>query len=277
MDAEGYGRQVDELRRALLGLVELQRELALRGAQPASSASIDGIVDQLDALRQQLKDNAEEAGPPHDTVAVQHLGEIDVERINIVEPDGTRRLVISNKSRAPDPVIDGITFQREHPNPSGMIFYNEEGDECGGLVYTAMCEDGKTFANAGIMFDQFKQDQTLGLIYTDTEGQRSAGLHVWDRPDTPLAEVLSRSAAIERMPDGPEKTRALEESRVQGAWGAQRVFVGKTPAREAVVNLRDGRNRPRLRLVVSTEGDARVEFLGADGEVVYQLPPGDGA
>jgi hypothetical protein len=32
---------------------------------------------------------------------------IDVGRINVVEPDGTIRLAISNKAHFPDPVIDG--------------------------------------------------------------------------------------------------------------------------------------------------------------------------
>src|SRR4029079_6848514 len=61
--------------------------------------------------------------------------EIDVERINIVEKNGKLRMTISNKERAPDPVIDGKTASRQGGNDAGMIFFNDKGDECGGLVF----------------------------------------------------------------------------------------------------------------------------------------------
>ncbi len=42
----------------------------------------------------------------------QNLGEITVERINVVDADGTLRLVISNKDRMHPGVIAGRTLQR---------------------------------------------------------------------------------------------------------------------------------------------------------------------
>ena len=65
----------------------------------------------------------------------QRFGEIDVQRINVIEPDGKVRMVISNKTRAPDAVLGGKTFKRQGGNSAGIIFYNEEGDEDGGLVF----------------------------------------------------------------------------------------------------------------------------------------------
>ena len=62
------------------------------------------------------------------------LQEINVERINVVERDGTLRLVISNKERSPGPVIRGKAFGFPGGNRAGLIFYNEEGTESGGLI-----------------------------------------------------------------------------------------------------------------------------------------------
>jgi hypothetical protein len=61
------------------------------------------------------------------------FNEVDVRRINIVEPDGTVRMIISDTARAPGYIFRG----KEYPHPdgrkvAGMIFYNDEGTENGG-------------------------------------------------------------------------------------------------------------------------------------------------
>jgi hypothetical protein len=57
--------------------------------------------------------------------------EIDAERINIVEKDGTLKLALFNSAR-----LTRGTDQREAQGRiAGMLFYNEDGYECGGLVY----------------------------------------------------------------------------------------------------------------------------------------------
>ena len=60
--------------------------------------------------------------------------EIDVERINVVEADGTVKLVIANHDRAPDQVMDGRSAPRRENNKApGITFFNDTGDEAGGL------------------------------------------------------------------------------------------------------------------------------------------------
>jgi hypothetical protein len=54
---------------------------------------------------------------------------------------------------------------------------------------------------------------------------------------------------------------------MKGATGSTRLFAGKTADRSAVVALSDPQGRPRLRMVVDTSGDARIEFLDATGRV----------
>jgi hypothetical protein len=60
--------------------------------------------------------------------------EIDVQRINVYEPDGTVRMIISDTARSPGIIIKG----KEYPHPdgrkiAGMIFFNDEGTENGVL------------------------------------------------------------------------------------------------------------------------------------------------
>src|SRR5258708_13993842 len=119
------------------------------------------------------------------------LGEITVERLNVVDADGTLRMVVSNKDRMHPGVMDGVVIDRPRP-VAGMIFFNDQGDEVGGLTFTGQETNGERRADAGLMFDQLKQDQTIGLTYTEENGQRTAGFHVLDRADTRLSEIIAK-------------------------------------------------------------------------------------
>src|SRR5262249_37180953 len=65
----------------------------------------------------------------------QKFDEIDVERINIVEKNGKLDMVISNQERQHPGVVNGKVIERKSPRPPGMIFFNQLGDEMGGLIF----------------------------------------------------------------------------------------------------------------------------------------------
>ena len=197
--------------------------------------------------------------------------EIDVERLNIVEKDGKLKMVISNGERQHPGVIDGRTLSRSRP--AGMLFFNDQGDECGGLSFNGNQKDGKANAGALLAFDRYLQDQTVAIQYGENNGQYSAGLRVWDRPDTSLGPVVDQLQAIEKMPAGPAKEQATQKLReTSGAGVAQRVFVGKTREKAAALTLSDPQGRPRLLLMVDAQGMPKLEFLDEKGAVVHRLP-----
>ena len=66
----------------------------------------------------------------------QKFAEIDVERINVVEKDGKLKMVISNAERQHPGIVDGKMLPRETGRSAGMIFFNEKGDEVGGLIFS---------------------------------------------------------------------------------------------------------------------------------------------
>ena len=53
--------------------------------------------------------------------------------------------------------MDGKVIDRPRP-VAGLLFFSDEGDEVGGLTITGQQRDGVRRANAGLMFDQLKQD-----------------------------------------------------------------------------------------------------------------------
>ena len=130
---------------------------------------------------------------------------IEVERINLVEHDGTLRMVLANSALAPDPVVDGQVLKRESgKDAAGTVFYNEHGDECGGLVFSGQQREGGYSAGAALLFDQFKQDQVIGIMHEDSDGGRRAGLWVWTvrtsrtRPPSQPAASLDTASSTRR-------------------------------------------------------------------------------
>ena len=204
--------------------------------------------------------------------------EIDVERINIVEPDGKLRMVISNRPRSIGPIYKGQPFGYPGGTRPGIIFFNDEGTENGGLGFSGGRQpDGSFRAGAQLAFDQFDQDQVLFLQYSDNNGQRRMGLTVADRADVSIYDFVLRRDSINKMPDGPAKTAALAKlmEPVNGVpLMAPRVYVGRDPSKSAVVNLSDRLGRARLRLLVDSVGVARIEFLDEAGRIVRRIPEG---
>ena len=199
--------------------------------------------------------------------------EIDVQRINLREPDGTLRLVISNTARTPGIYIRGV--ERPHPSgrrTAGMIFLNDEGTENGGLTFSGRTlEDGTVVGGGHLSFDQYEQDQVIQLTQNEQGGRRWAGMVVTDRPDTPLDFDLAQR--ISSMPQGPERDAAIQRVMADGTFGRQRVWVGKTRDRESAMVLSDAMGRPRMRLRVTPDGASAIDFLDESGAVVRSLTP----
>ena len=200
----------------------------------------------------------------------QPIAELTVQRLNVVDANGTLRFVLSNKDRMHPGVMDGVTINRPRP-VAGMLFFNDEGDEVGGLTYTGSDDNGRR-ANAGLMFDQLKQDQTVGISYNESNGQKTAGLQVWDRSDQPLSDLIKGLNAANALPEGPQRDEAVKAVRAKAPPGPRRVFVGKNGEKAATVSLADANGKPRLVLTVGADGAASIDFLDADGKTIQRIP-----
>ena len=213
-----------------------------------------------------------QAEPPQKT----KFTEIDVERINVVEPDGKLRMVISNRPRSIGPIYKGQPFGYAGGGRPGIIFFNDEGTENGGFTFTGRRgENGRYAATTHLSFDQFDQDQVLYLQYSDDNGRRNMGFTVADRADVNIFDMVAERETIMKITD--EKARAEALAKWQAPRDgvplfAQRVYVGRDTSKAAVINLSDPNGRPRLRLKVDDAGEASLEFLDEKGEVTLRLP-----
>src|SRR5690242_10537898 len=140
--------------------------------------------------------------------------EIDVERINVVEKDGKLRLVISNRERSPGPIAYGKPFGYKGGSRPGMIFFNDEGTENGGLTFTGKRMPDGTYTSSGhFSFDQYNEDQVVYLQYLDENGQMRKGLTIADRAAIPILQLVAQQESIQAMPAGAKKDSAMKRFR----------------------------------------------------------------
>jgi hypothetical protein len=199
--------------------------------------------------------------------------EINVHRINVYEPDGTLRMVISNKARFPGLIIRGKEYR--HPRPqAGMLFFNDEGTENGGLIFSGHKDkDGKIIDSGGsLTFDQYEQDQIVQIEGSYDSNDHFAGLSVFDRPDRPIEKDLQESLKIESMSPA-EREKLMAQRAKSNYYGAARIKLARTDDGAAGISLRDAQGRPRIVMQVSKEGLSSLKFLDADGKVLNELTP----
>jgi hypothetical protein len=157
-----------------------------------------------------------------------------------------------------------------------MIFFNDEGTENGGLTFTGgRRADGTYRASSGFSFDQFDQDQILYFQYSDNNGQRRTGMTIADRADVNIFDLVQQRDSIMKMPEGAARTAALEKlmaPRNGVPLAATRIYVGRDPAKNAMVNLSDKNGKLRIRMMVDSLNRPTLDFLDETGKVTHSFP-----
>lgn len=198
---------------------------------------------------------------------------INAEQINIVGKNGVPRLSLFNEDNIPNPLFRGdviLEGHRQKDNIAGMLFFNPDGTECGGLIYgNDVDENGNTTAGVSLTLDQFEQDQVLQLLYTKEGDQQQYGMHIFDRPAKTMKEQDDEVQEALKIEDDEARNQKIEEI-YKG--NVPRAFIGKQN-NEMTINLYDTNYRPRIKVYVDEQGEPHIKFFDADGNVTYTLPP----
>lgn len=172
------------------------------------------------------------------------LDEITVKRLNVVEESGKPRIVIANGDRMPLPVLGGREWPRSI-DLAGVVFYRENGDECGGIGLA----DLEGVSRQVMIFD-YVNSEAIGMGVTEvTDGVYSSGISITDR--LPLDADVAEA----------------------GTTGTERIAISNLSGVASLV-LNDPQGRARLRLSVDDAGYARIEILDAEGNTLYSAPEG---
>ncbi|MDB4917465.1 MAG: hypothetical protein JWM95_5109 [Gemmatimonadetes bacterium] len=204
--------------------------------------------------------------------------ELDVERINVRRPDGKLALVISSTEKSPGNLVRGMQ-RAGGDRGNGIIFYDEDGNEAGGLIYGGTMKvvgrDTIIRASGQLSVDRYESDQVAALRYIEDPREGwVAGLQVSHYPLHNVAEWVAARDSIDHLPEG-QQAAALQALRRrfynQGKWEIPRVFVGER-GQTAALQMRDMKGRERIRMIVDSLGGARIEFVDTLGKTMARLP-----
>lgn len=198
--------------------------------------------------------------------------EITVHRINLVEPDGTIRMVLTNKSSAPGAYIKNKEYPHPDRQAAGLLFFDDEGTEDGGLIYgVSKDQSGHVIgSNVHLSFDQYMQDQIF-TVDAGRDGEKKYSLlTMGDRGDYSILEILQANDRISKL---PEERREFEWKKFRDTHPGDntRVVLGRAHDGAAVLKLKDTQGRDRIVLRVETDGTPKLQLLDANGKVVREL------
>lgn len=212
----------------------------------------------------------------------QRVDVLDAKKINIRENDGTLKAVLSNSAgftamggeRAKQP--GGVPF-------AGLLFYNQQGDEEGGLVYSGKATPGGQDADVTLTFDQYRHDQNIYLHHLEHKDAHARsiddGLTIISRPDrTGVKEEYGIYSEMEKL-SAQERDALQLKSLQEGKISTPRLFVGNRRGvkdgvayDDAGVFIKNRWGRDAMKLYVDYDNKPHLEVYDRLGRsIVYDL------
>lgn len=212
----------------------------------------------------------------------QKFETIDVQRINVVEADGTVKLIITNAGLFPngEEKINGRPTNVTRKKRAGMLFYNEDGIECGGLIYDGEKKENGHSAGLSLTFDQYDGDQVMQLLTTDSQrgDERfvSSSLVFNDRPrkesQEKTAEIMMELAELRKSDPETFKQKYAAYQAQELIGGAPRIMLGKSRSQNNGLFLFDEQGIPRAMFYLDKDNNPKLEAYDAEGNVISSWP-----
>lgn len=178
---------------------------------------------------------AENTPPSFETISAQ--------RINIVDPDGTLRMAITNRAYPPDVIYRGEVYSnRSIDDLAGVVFYESDGDETGGIAMAQLRDNNQR----AFIFDYTHQlTDGVGMIMRESQDGEvwKSGFFISDR-------------------------RPFEEGKIASSQGVERIWLSNE-TRDAALTIADPEGRPRIRIGVDADGEPSMQVLDETGTPVF--------
>ena len=216
----------------------------------------------------------------HPLLSRQKFRILEAERINIRERNGILRAALSNSAG----FNEGQRAESGRVTFAGLMFYNQEGEEEGGLVYSGKAlPSGGQNADVTLTMDQYRQDQNVYLHHEEHRDSRDFhiedGLSVNARPDwTGVKEEYGIYAQMDKL--SPQQRDELQLKSLQaGKISSNRLFFGvRRGAANGVsyddtgVFIKNKWGRNAIKLYVDNDNKPHFEVYDPLGKsTVYEL------
>ncbi len=202
--------------------------------------------------------------------AVEKMEELMVKKITIVGEDNSPRMVLSNEDRQHSGRMNGKDWEKRE-RPAGIIFFNNEGDECGGLVYQVKEKDGKIISGMSFTMDNYKDDQVLQILndeyYADGKAFIERGISINQFPlGTNIDERNRKLDSLNNIKDDKERKEKVRDLfKKEGA--VTRLFIGKTKGNSSGLFLSGPDGQPKMMIYVDEKGNPKIQTFNDKGEV----------
>lgn len=200
----------------------------------------------------------------------KRMDEIVAKKITIVGEDNLPRMVLSNENRQHSGRMNGKEW-RKRERPAGIIFFNNQGDECGGLVYQTKEKDGKIISGMSFTMDNYKDDQVVQILndeyYANGKSYIQRGININQYPTgTNIDDRNKRIEEINKIKD--EKERELKLNELWKKEGSvNRVFLGRTKGNSSGLFLSGPDGKPKMMIYVDENGNPKLQTFNDKGEI----------
>lgn len=202
---------------------------------------------------------------------------LNTQRIDVREPDKTLRLAISNTASSPRIIIKGKSFAQTDQHGAGMIFYNAEGTENGGLIFGGEMDAKSGKQSYGhLSFDAYEEDQTMALDSHQDGDNKWTRFQIVDYPNDSLGDYLSYQQTLKNFSPDQRNAKLAEWEKAHGGRPETRLAMGRGLAGgdgddSVLLSLHDVSGRPRIVLYVGHDGEPSIQLLDAQGRVTDHL------
>lgn len=191
---------------------------------------------------------------------IQSFDEINVGRVNIVAPDGKRRLILSHEAMSAP--VGGKELKRSvPPGFAAIVFCNPNGDEVGGIGFGGTEKDSRSLI--GLDYTGVPLE-AIGFSRRKAGDKESASFVVADTPRRERIDMPKLFDELHSAKPGPQ-VKELQEQMVT------RIDMG-VENRDAALRLYDRHGRPRVVIQVDAKDRPRIEVLDEKGKAVARLP-----
>ncbi len=200
----------------------------------------------------------------------EKLDELIVKKITIIGEDNLPRMVLSNETRQHSGRMNGKEWEKRE-RPSGIIFFNNEGDECGGLVYQTKENNGKIISGMSFTMDNYKDDQVLQILndeyYSDGKAYIERGISINQFPVGSNIDVRNKKLKeLRTIVDEKERNTKIREL-MKNEGSVNRLFIGKTKGNSSGLFLAGPDGSPKMMIYVDDKGIPKIQTFGENGEM----------
>jgi hypothetical protein len=201
---------------------------------------------------------------------IENFDELIVKKLTVIGEDNLPRMVLSNENRQHSGRMNGKEWAKRE-RPSGIIFFNNQGDECGGLVYQAKVKEGKTISGMSFTMDNYKDDQVLQILndeyYAEGKTFIERGISINQFPEgTNIDDRNKKLEELKAIKDDKERKSKTREL-LQKEGSVNRLFIGRTKGNSSGLFLSGPDGKPKMMIYVDEKGNPKIQTFNEKGEI----------